>query len=664
VLAETAFLLAIRRQRRLYPPPKAKPMTNTYRLNIIAACLALAWPAFAQNKPVVTDEGAMNPAAAGNAFPKRGFSPYANRNYPTRVLWGDEHVHSGWSVDAGAFGTTLGPEEALRFARGEQVKSSLGEPAKLSRPLDWVVITDHSDAAGVIFDIRDGNPALMRDPMLKRWHDMMVSGQGVTAASEMIQAQSNNKVPAAIKDPKYARSVWHKNTAIMEKFNEPGRFTALIGYEWTSNAGGGDNLHRNVIYRDGKDKADQVLPMTTFDSENPEDLWKWMAKWEEKTGGSLLAIPHNGNLSNGKMFALTTFLGNPLTRQWAETRAKWEPMYEITQIKGDGETHPSLSPTDEFANFEKWDQANLAGVPKKAGMLQREHARQALKEGLKLEKNLGVNPFKFGFVSGTDTHTGLATAEEDNFFGKHTGVEPSANRWEHAVLKSPQVNIVGWNMAAGGYTGVWATANTRESIWDALKRKEAYSTTGPRIAVRFFGGWDFDAKDAQTRMPAEAGYTKGVPMGGDLHQAPAGKSPTFLVAALKDPMSGNLDRYQIIKGWMDAKGALQEKIYDVAWSGNRKPGPNGKLPPVGNTVDVSNATWTNTIGSPELIAVWKDPDFNPAQRAFYYGRVIEIPTPRWTAYDAKRYNVKMPKEVPMTVQERGYTSPIWYTPGK
>ena len=617
----------------------------------------------AAQDPVASDDiGIINPEAAAHAFPKRGFSPYAGRNYPTRVFWGDQHVHTGWSVDAGAFGATLGPEEALRFARGEEVTSSLGEPAKLSRPLDWAAVTDHSDAAGVIFEVRDGNPNLMSDPLVKRWHDMMASGQGVQAASEMIAAQSNNKVPPAMKDPRLAMSIWEKNTAIMEKYNEPGRFTAFIGYEWTSNAGGGDNLHRNVIYRDGKDKADDMLPMTTFDSENPEDLWKWMSKWEEKTGGSLLAIPHNGNLSNGKMFALNTFEGNPLTRDWAETRARWEPMYEITQIKGDGETHPSLSPNDEFADFEKWDTANLAGVPKQPGMLEHEYARQALAEGLKLESSLGVNPFKFGFVSGTDTHTGLATAEEDNFFGKHTGVEPSPNRWERDVIKTPQVTIKGWQMAAAGYTGVWATENTRGAIWDALKRKEAYLTTGPRMLVRFFGGWDFVPADAQTRMPADAGYAKGVPMGGDLETAPVGKVPTFLAAAMKDPLSGNLDRIQIIKAWADAGGKLQEKVYDVAWSDARKPGADGKLPPVGSTVDVGNATWTNTIGSPELISVWKDPDFDPKLRSVYYLRVIEIPTPRWTAYDQKRFGIKMSDNVPMSVQERAYTSPIWYTP--
>jgi len=604
------------------------------------------------------DIGQLNPEATAKSFPKRGYSPYAGRNYPTRVYWGDEHVHSSWSADAGGFGCTLDPEAVMRFARGEELKSSLGEPVRLSRPLDWIALTDHSDAMGMIFEIRAGNPALMANPTLKRWHEMMADGRGVSAVMEMIQAQSNNRVPEEIKGGPLAMTIWKRTTAICDAYNEPGKFSAFIGFEWTSNVGGGDNLHRNVIYRDGKEKADQVLPISTFDSENPEDLWKWMEAWEKKTGGSLMAVPHNGNLSNGRMFALTTFAGDPITRAWAEQRARWEPMYEITQIKGDGETHPALSPNDEFANYEKWDKANLAGVPKKPGMIYTEYARQALIRGLKVEKDLGVNPFKFGFLSGTDTHTGLATAEEDNFFGKHTGVEPSPGRWKYPAIDP----IKGWQMSAAGWTGVWATENTREAIWDALKRKEAYSTTGPRMLVRFFGGWDFDEADARTRQPAEPGYRKGVPMGGDLRAALAGKVPTFLVAAMKDAYSGNLDRYQIVKGWVDASGKLQEKVYDVAWSGDRKPGPDGKLPPVGNTVDIAGATWTNTIGSPELIAVWKDPDFDPKLRAVYYGRVIEIPTPRWTAYDAKRFGVTMPPEVSMVTQERAYTSPIWYTP--
>ena len=354
-----------------------------------------------------------------------------------------------------------------------------------------------------------------------------------------------------------------------------------------------------------------------------------------------------------------------MERDYAETRIRWEPLYEATQIKGDGESHKFLSPNDEFASYETWDKGNLnLSVPKKPEMLQYEYARSGLKLGLKLEQKVGVNPYKFGMIGSTDSHTGLATAAEDNFFGKHSGSEPGAKRWEHPVACFEGVCVMGWEQAAAGYAGVWAIENTREALFDAMQRKEVYATTGPRMIVRFFGGWDFEAQDTQTRSPAIAGYTKGVPMGGDLRQAPTGKVPTFLVAALKDPVGANLDRIQIIKGWLDVKGDVQEQVYDVVWSDGRKPDVDGKLPPVGNTVDVANAVWTNTIGAPELITVWRDPHFDPTLRAFYYIRVLEIPTPRWTAYDAKYYGVKMPPEIPMIMQERAYTSPIWYTPGQ
>ncbi|MGH9812888.1 MAG: DUF3604 domain-containing protein, partial [Candidatus Acidiferrales bacterium] len=409
-----------------------------------------------------------------------------------------------------------------------------------------------------------------------------------------------------------------------------------------------------------------TLPFSAVDSENPEDLWKVLAAYEEKTGGRVLAIPHNGNVSGGRMFALVDFMGNPLTRKYAEARARWEPLLEATQQKGDSESAKALSPTDEFAGYEPWTKMNLNGTQlHQDSYYQYEYARAALKNGLKLEQELGVNPFKFGMVGSTDSHTGISGVEEDNFFGKAPPYEPSPARATHEFTKLGNTKVMAWELSASGYAGVWATENTREALWDAMKRKEVYATTGPRMIVRFFGGWEFEAKDANSRMPAQAGYAKGVPMGGDLRDAPAGKAPTFLVAALKDPIGANLDRIQIIKGWLDANGATQEKVYDVVWSGDRKPdSKTGKLPAVGNTVDVPNAAWTNTIGSPELIAVWKDPDFNPSLRAFYYARVIEIPTPRWTAYDAKYFGVTMPPEVPMTTQERAYTSPIWYSPAK
>lgn len=640
-------------------------MRSTSLVASLGLTLIVAATVHAQTLP--TDLGEIQPADPAKFYKKAGYSPYQGKSYPERPLWGDEHVHTGWSADAGMGGTTLSPEDAVRFARGEELVATTGQPVKLGRKLDWIAVTDHSDGMGVIFEIRSGNPELMRDATLKRWHDLMAQGAegSMKATLELIGAQANKKLPAAVMDPKFAKTVWEKNVAIMEKYNDPGRFTAFHAYEWTSNAGGGDNLHRNVIYRDGADKATQVLPMTTFQSENPEDLWKWMAAWEKKTGGKLLAIPHNGNLSNGRMFALTTFAGNPLSREWAIERARWEPLFEAIQMKGQSESHPSLSMTDEFAvGYELWDRGNLTQTPKKPGMIQHEYVREALKNGLKLEQQFGTNPFKYGLAAGTDTHNGLAADEEESFYCKFPSCEPRPDRWNEDAMKWGDRVVKGWEMTAAGVTGVWATANTRQAIWDAMKRKEVYATSGPHMVVRFFGGFDYLPADAVTRSPAIAGYAKGVAMGGDLRKAPKGKAPTFLVAALKDPIGANLDRIQVIKGWLDKQGNPQEKIYNVVWgdSDKRKAGADGKIPAVGTTVQLTTATWTNTIGDTELITVWKDPDFDPKAKAFYYARVLEIPTPRWTAYDAAYFKVKMASNVPMTTQERAFTSPIWYTP--
>jgi hypothetical protein len=470
-------------------------------------------------------------------------------------------------------------------------------------------------------------------------------------------------------DPKWMVSAWEKTVDIMEKYNEPGKFTAFIAYEWTSNGENGQNLHRNVIFRDGAHKTRSTPPLTTFQSmvpgragTDPESLWKWLADWETQTGGQVLAIPHNGNLSNGWMFREARYDGSPLTDQWAAARARWEPLVEIYQYKGLSEAHPMLSPTDEFVEEGIWDTADLNGNAKKPGDIDHEYAREALKIGLRLQDRLGTNPFKFGMAGGTDTHNALSTgAEESNFFGKFATEEPSAHRWNDVYQKEQAGIRKDWTLMAAGLTGVWATSNTREALWDAMKRKEAYASTGPRITVRFFGGFDLREGDSVGDLAA-AGYAKGVPMGGDLERAPAGKSPVFLLAAMKDPDGANLDRVQVIKGWADSAGKTHEKIYDVLWSDDRKPGAEGKLPPVGNTVDLATAKYTNNIGAAELRGVFKDPDFDAGQRAFYYARVIEIPTPRWTAYDAVRYGVTMDKEVSMTIQERAVTSPIWYTP--
>ncbi|NIS82000.1 MAG: DUF3604 domain-containing protein [Anaerolineales bacterium] len=593
------------------------------------------------------------------------YSPYVDRNIPTQVFWGDTHLHTSYSPDAGMIGNTLGPEEAYRFARGEEVTTSTGLRAKLIRPLDFLVVSDHAEYIGLAPMLRNSDPILLSDPTGKRWHDMFQQGRGYDAFIEIVSSVTQGG-EEQIQNPQVKRSVWEGFTKIADEYNDPGKFTAFIGFEWSS-VPKGNNLHRVVIFRDDADRANQVVPYSQFDSFDPEDLWRYMAAYEEKTGGQMLALAHNGNWSNGLMFAEKTFTGKPIDQAYAETRIRWEPLYEVTQIKGDGEAHPFLSPEDEFADYENWDKGNLDGsVAKENWMLQYEYARSALKLGLKLEDKTGTNPYKFGMVGSTDSHTSLSTTREENYFGKFAKSEPEAERYKHEVVRSqvdPNLTTFSAEEVASGLAAVWARENTRESIFDAMKRKEVYATTGTRILVRVFAGWDFEADEVERPDFADQGYRRGVPMGGGLANAPKGKSPAFMVRALRDADGANLDRIQIIKGWLDKDGDLQERIYDVAVSDGREIGSDGRCKtPVGNTVDVANASYTNSIGSALLMAYWKDPDFDPNERALYYVRVIEIPTPRWTAYDAKRFGIEMPDHVEMTTQDRAYTSPIWYTP--
>ena len=604
-------------------------------------------------------------ALSASAAQQGGYLPDPNRKYPERVLWGDEHVHSGWSVDAGVSGAVLSPEDAVRFARGDTVKSNTGQMAKLERPHDWIAVTDHSDGMGTIPEMISGNPEFLADPTIKKWHDMMGQGpqQAMAATIELVRAQATRTMPKAFMDEKWVKSAWQKTVDIMEKYNEPGKFTAFISYEWTSNALTGENLHRNVIFRDNGDKTRDLSPLTTWDSGDPAKLWAWLANYESTTGGRVLAIPHNGNLSNGRMFEEQQYDGKPLTREWVEARARWEVLLELYQFKGQGEAHPKLSPNDEFANQDLWDTGNLAGKTKTPDMLKTEYWREALKSGLRLQATFGTNPFKLGAAGGTDTHTGMSAPEEDNFWGKLKTSEPSAERWDHLFQKEQSYVRKDWTLSAAGYTGVWATANTREALWDAMKRRETYATSGPRFTLRFFGGYHYTPADARADRVVPAGYAKGVPMGGDLLAGRPGQVPTFLIAAMKDPRGANLDRIQVVKGWVDNSGQTHEQIYNVAWSDPAKrKSAGGKLTPVGDTIDLTTATYKNTIGAPQLVGRFRDPNFDPRQRAFYYARVIEIPTPRWTAYDAVRYKVKMSPEVPMKQQERAVTSPIWYNP--
>ena len=602
------------------------------------------------------------------------YSPYAGQDHPTQVYWGDTHLHTTNSLDARGLGVTLTVADAYRFARGDQVISSSGQAVRLSRPLDFLVVSDHSDLMGIVDQLILGNPKLMEHEEGRELRRGFQSG-GQAAVDALVQVAEAlfGNYSGQLQDREVMRTVWEDYLATAERYNDPGRFTALIGYEWTPTQSG-DKLHRNVLYRDGADMARQLLPFTAVESLNPQDLWKWMAQYEKETGGRVLALAHNGNMSSGQMFPVQTNpeTGTAIDAEYVRTRARWEPLYEVTQIKGDGEAHPFLSPTDEFADFETWDRGNVTLETRKTDdMLQYEYAREALKNGLRLARSLGTNPYQFGMVGSTDSHTALSTAAENNFFGKMAIDEPGGNR-----INQPMAGDVmgvpdfwrNWETSAAGYAAVWATENTREAIWDAMQRKEVYATTGPRMSVRFFGGWEFTETDASAHKLAAIGYARGEPMGSTLHPDPHSKerrsAPTFLVGALKDPLSGNLDRIQIVKGWLGANGDTHEKIYDVAWGDahQRKPGDDGRLPPVGNTVNVADASWINSIGDAELVGYWQDPAFNPTEPAVYYMRVLEIPTPRWTAYDAKFYGTKAEGSAPMFLQERAYTSPIWYTP--
>jgi hypothetical protein len=603
------------------------------------------------------------------SFGVKEYSPYLHRGYPKRVFFGDTHTHTSYSTDAGMIGCRLGPEEAYRFARGEMVVASGGVRARLLRPLDFLVVADHAENLGLAPMIAEANQDLLRTEFGREIFDLVQSGDYGAAYTLWGSAMSGGKDPLAGQDA-LTRSMWERITEAAEKYNQPGVFTAFIGFEWTSSPGG-NNLHRNVVFRDDKEQADRVLPFSNYDSTDPEDLWRWMATYEDRTGGRMLTIPHNGNLSNGLMFDDVRLNGDPLDRAYAERRMRREPIYEITQIKGDGEAHPLLSPNDEFADYGTWDKGSFGPQPKTADMLPREYAREALKRGLAYEAKLGANPFKFGVIGSTDTHTALATTQEDNFFGKATPAEPSASahRFNETITGyfqeegGPDITIRHVQTLAAGLAAVWATDNTREAIFDGMERKEVYATTGTRITVRVFAGWNFEADDIHRPDFVELGYTRGVPMGGDLHGGPDGVAPTLVIRALRDPDGANLDRVQVIKGWLDGSGELEERIYDVAVSDGRAIGADGRCTkPVGNTVNVDDASFSNTIGDPMLFGYWQDPDFDPSERAFYYVRVLEIPTPRWTTYDAAFFGVDLPEDVPASQQERAYTSAIWYTP--
>lgn len=587
------------------------------------------------------------------------YSPPLNSPQQTNLYWGDLHVHSNYSPDAFAFGNSrLTSDEALKFAAGGRVTASNGLDVKLRRPLDFLLVADHAEFIGVFPKLLNRDPAFLKTDLGARWRAKLDKSDNLgVIVGEWVSLLQDPNYEREL-SPGFRKSVWKEAAGAAERHNKPGIFTAFVGYEWTSMIDG-NNLHRVVIFRDNAEKATQLPPYSALDSRDPEDLWAALANYEKQTDGRVMAIPHNGNISNGTMFALNTVDGKPFDKAYAQARSRWEPLYEVTQVKGDSEAHPFLSPDDEFADFETWDQDNIARtVPKKNSMLRHEYARPALQLGLQLEKSLGVNPYEFGLIGSTDAHTSLATADDDNFWGKFLDSEPSAERTTNTMGGMLWSN---WRLAASGYAAVWARENTRESLFDALERKEVYATTGPRIKLRFFGGWDFEQEDISAPDIAAIGYTQGVPMGGRLQARAGDGAPRFLVQALKDPDGANLDRVQIIKGWLSEDGSTGEHIYNVALSNHRKPDPStGKVDDLRSTVNLDNASYRNSIGAVSLSAMWEDPYFDPQQQAFYYARVIEIPTPRWTAYDASFYKLKVAKEIPMITRERVYSSPIWY----
>ena len=615
------------------------------------------------------------------------YSTGVDKDYPRKLLWGDTHLHSNQSADAYTIGNSnLTPSDAFRFARGEEVISEKGVRAKLRVPLDFLMVSDHATFLGMFKRIENRDPEILKTPLGKRWRKYMDENDP-NLFTEFVDGLDGRLEDTFSKEDYIP--IWKEITENVDKFNQPGIFTALIGYEWTP-APTGDNLHRVVVFKDDAKLAQKIIPFSAIDSRKPEDLWNFLKEYNSSTGGEAISISHNSNISGGRMFPSENSYGEPIDSAYANMRNRWEPLVEATQVKGDSETHPALSPDDQFADYETWEgnigrsqtkrliRISTTGdckdplnykcykyKEKEKYRYKGSYVRSGLRRGLEIEKKIGVNPYKFGLIGSTDNHTALAASEEDNFFGKFLDSEPGPGRVDSCMAGCGRpVNIAdgedipsgdlwkNWQITASGYAGVWARDNTREEIFNAFKRKETYATTGPRIAVRFFGGWKFSETDSFDPNFVDLGYNKGVPMGSDLPLRGRNKSPNFIIMAAKDPNCANLERVQVVKGWTNKDGSSSEKVYDVDLSSDAG----------SNTVDVETATYKNSIGEAQFVSFWSDPDFNPKEQSFYYVRVIEIPTPRWTTYDSVIFGNKLPEFIPSSQQERAYTSPIWYSP--
>ena len=580
-------------------------------------------------------------------------------SHPDRVYWGDTHQHTQNSADAYTYGNrNLSPRDAFRYAQGAVIVAHNGMKTQIKRPLDFLVVSDHAEYLGGFYAFGLGDPRVLETAIGRKWTAWEKAGERVKIYPSFTGSYLDPiKYPAFPK--KVRQTIWETVAQVADEHYKPGIFTTFSGYEWTSIIER-NNLHRVVIFKDDADKVTQIVPFSAQDGLDPRELWESLEAYELKTGGEVLAIPHNPNLSNGMMFPDRTIDAKPIDINYARMSSRWEPLAEVTQVKGDSETHPLLSPSDEFADFETFD-TNLGMDDVKEWMLKHEYLRGALKEGLLHQQTLNINPYKFGMIGSTDGHNSLVTPEEDNFFGKFVESEPGPNRIKTKLAGGRLWE--NWKISASGYAAVWAEENTRDALFAAMKRKEVYATTGSRIRVRFFGGWGFNPEMITQPDYEVLGYQYGVPMGGDLAVSAGNKSPGFLFSASKDPSGANLDRLQIVKGWLDQRGELHEKVYDVVWAGNRIiDDKTGKLEAVGSTVNLDTATFVNTIGADHLSGFWVDPDFDPLEASFYYCRVIEIPKPRWTLKDAVFFNLDLSEDIPTVVQDRAYTSPIWYTP--
>lgn len=639
--------------------------------------------------------------AAALAVATVTFAPLHAQEYPDELLWGDTHLHTNLSVDAYFLANrSADADTSYRFAKGEPVIHPYHRArVQLRTPLDFLAVTDHGELLGVPYRLLSvGDERLTRTRLGARLKQLAEAGRGEDAfglfvlainAAGATEQERSPKVgllkllrwkfkalssvtdPAAqasawlhgdptlledLDQPDIIQTSWEANIDAAEKHYRPGKFTTFIGWEYSPTPDG-SNLHRVVFTPASGAVAKTFLPFSANQSPDPAGLWRWLAETKEKTGADFVAIPHNSNISKGRMFAATDFEGRPMTPELAKLRAEWETVAEVTQIKGTSETHPLLSPSDEFAGFEFFNRLieSRVNAQQTPTVTPGDYVRSALKTGIELEGSLGVNPFKLGMIGSTDSHSGLSSTEENNFMGKMAIDSTPENKAKGFA------GVSGWEMSASGLAAVWARENNREEIAAAFKRREVYGTTGPHISLRFFGGYGFAPEDAAARDIAATGYAKGVPMGGDLTRASDGRAPSFLVRAVKDPLDGNLDRVQIVKGWLATDGKALEKVFDVAWS-PRAEAIDGKLPPVGDTVDRATAKYENSIGAVELAIVWTDPEFEPAARAFYYVRVLQIPTPRNSLYDSVALGEPHPEGYNAAIQERAYSSPIWYTP--